>query len=637
MALSLRRRQQNAPAGRITRPRQALTAAAQRADTARENGTLRRLNQPWQQRVFTYYDTVGECWYPSQFYARTMQRVRFYPAVLNDQGEPEEQESGPLVDLFERIQGPGGGRVELAGAYGRLRFLTGDGYLTASTQDGEEAWEFLSPLELKLKQGGRPDDPQAYLRLRAPGLTPEELAEASDDDFAPLAGNDVRVWRLYRPHPAYTQLADSPIRPVLDLYELLHRLTLAASAEASSRAANRGVWYIPDDVTIAAVTPGADDDPEEDPVVREIIEGLVAAIENPGTAAAMSPFVMRGPSNFPAANGQGVVSPKDAIFWFPIGPSDRYLEGELWSKVIDRIGNSLDLPRPVITGEARNHWGEWAVDEQAFRLHAAPNAVVPFCSDLTSAYLRPAALKANIRDADRAVVWFDAAEAVNHPDQVGTAKEAHDRLVVSDAYYRDKIGATDDDAPDPEELARRTLVLLKQVPPGIDGDDEAETAPDQGGRGGDVDEAAPDPTAEGRNGDAPAVAAAAVVQTARIIGASERELIRVREVAGARARRRAQSCADCRDQLAGIPNTLVAATLGRDTVREILDGHDGEPCLVDGAATGLRDLLEQWGVHGDWPATLAQLVEQHALRTLYEQVSPPLPPGFAAAVAKAVR
>src|SRR6185369_12954787 len=103
-------------------------------------------------------------------------------AVLNDEGEPEESTDQQLIDLFERIQDPGGGgRSELAAAYGRLMFLIGDGYLTVTSQDGDEAWEFLSPLELKLKPGGRPDRPQDFLRLRAPGLTPEELSEAGDE------------------------------------------------------------------------------------------------------------------------------------------------------------------------------------------------------------------------------------------------------------------------------------------------------------------------------------------------------------------------------------------------------------------------------------------------------------------------
>ena len=41
--------------------------------------------------------------------------------------------------------------------------------------------------------------------------------------------------------------------------------------------------------------------------------------------------------------------------------------------------------------------------------------------------------------------------------------------------------------------------------------------------------------------------------------------------------------------------------------------------------------VEAWGVNGGWPEQLGQMVEQWALRTLYEEKVPPLPAGFVAA------
>ncbi len=187
-----------------------VTASALPADRSNAAG-LRRLNQPWQSRALARYDDVGECWYPAQFYSRSMQRVRFFPAVTDEKGDVQEVDSGPLADLWERVQDPGGGRTELTGSYGHLMFLTGDGYLVASDDQGEEVWEFLSPIELRVRPGN-----EGYLRLRAPGLTQEELIEASDDDFTPV-GNAARVYRLYRRHPAFSYWADSPVRAVLDL------------------------------------------------------------------------------------------------------------------------------------------------------------------------------------------------------------------------------------------------------------------------------------------------------------------------------------------------------------------------------------------------------------------------------------
>src|SRR5258705_8365101 len=91
--------------------RRGLTAAAEPASSMR--GALRRLNQQWQTQALGFYDTCEVCWYPAQSYAKIFQRIRFFPAILNDRGEPEEQDSGRLVDLWDRVQDPGGGRTRL--------------------------------------------------------------------------------------------------------------------------------------------------------------------------------------------------------------------------------------------------------------------------------------------------------------------------------------------------------------------------------------------------------------------------------------------------------------------------------------------------------------------------------------------
>jgi len=171
----------------------ALTAAASKVDKS-TSGALRRLHQSWQPQALGYYDRLGECWYPAQFYARAMERIRFYPALPDENGEPQEVTDGPLVELFGRIRDSSGGYSELAGGYGRLQWIIGDGYLTVTEPENEEElWEFLSPLELRI-QDASGDQPQQYRRLKAPGATPQELVEASENDFEPLAGgNSARV------------------------------------------------------------------------------------------------------------------------------------------------------------------------------------------------------------------------------------------------------------------------------------------------------------------------------------------------------------------------------------------------------------------------------------------------------------
>lgn len=574
------------------------------------------------------YDDVGECWYPAQFYSRTMQKVRFYPGFKNEKGEIEEVESGPLVELWNRLQDPGGGRTDLSGSYGHLMFLIGDGYLVEGDEDGVPIAEYLSPLELRIQPQAA--GAQEYLRLRAPGMTPEELVEASDDDFAPL-GNEVRVSRLFRRHPSFSSWADSPVKAVLDLYALLRMLTLAGNAEAQSRAANRGLLYIPDELTFGpADAQDGQEDPLVDPVMQELIDAANAAIRDPGSASAMVPILLRGPGLLPTGAGTSVPM-ADLLKWMQLGPEDSYRAIDAWEKVIARIGNGLDLPGTIVTGEARNHWGDWLVDEQGFRQHVAP-VCEKFGGDLTSAYLRPAARAALIENWENVGIGYDPAEAVNHPDQVATAKDMHDRLVISDETYREAGGYGEQDAPDDEELERRTLVKINVDPYAEpDAEVEGETAPQDGGSGNDATEAIPE-TQPATNGGVTASALA----VSRILGASEAHISRIRALAGSRLKNRSQGCPDCQEKIRGLTASAIPPALGAEIVRGIIDGHATESDLVAGGGDELAETLRRWGVRGEWPAELGRLVEQHTQRTLYEADPPPLPSGFSHAVTKAI-
>lgn len=635
MASLLRSRPERPTRARIARPGKgkALTASAQAAEQS--SGSLLRLDQSWQREVMTYYRTCGECWFPAQSFARAMERIRYYPAIRNERGIPEEVKSGELLDLFRRIQSPSqppGDLGELAGTYGRLQFLIGDGLLTVSQEEGDEVWEYLSPMEMRLNPRHDDRSRQEYRRHRAPGAKPDELTEAPDNDFEPLRGDDVRVWRLWKRHVEYSQWSDSPMRPVRELYEVLQRLTLAVGAEASSRAAQRGLLFVPEELSFGPADPTQDENPEEDPLIREFQEAMARAIRNPGTAEAMAPFIMRAAGITSTAGGS--IPTADLIKWMALGPSDRYLEGEMWDRVISRIAGSLDLPKEMMTGIGGvSHWSTWWLDENNFRAHTGPT-VVRFCNDVAGAYLRPAAREAGLADADDVTIWFDPSQAINHPDETGTARDAHDRLVISDAYYREKIGAPDDAVPADDEMERRVAIKLKEFP--SDMEPEPRTGaiqPQEGGRGGDVDEGPPQNGSEPRSSSPPSPAGPQMASM--IIGAAMMQIDRARELAGQRLIRRSQGCAECREKTRDVTAGLVASVLGPDTVRDVIDGHTSEASLVDGIGNAFAARLRAWNVNGGWPDQLGHMVEQHALRTLYEQEVPPLPPGFLAACKRA--
>lgn len=616
------------------RSARAMVASAERAQDS--PGALLRLNQPWQNRAMKIYNTQGECANPAQYQRRAMERIRYYPAVLNAKGVPEESNDPKLLGLWNRIRTPNGapGDIsELAGTYATLQFVIGDGLLTVTDDDGE-VWEYLSPMELRLQPKSGTDQPQEYRRITAPGIPQQELIEAPDDAFEPLEGT-ARVWRLWRRHIEYSQWADSPVRPVIDDYELLARLTAAVFAEASSRAAQRGLLYVPAELSFGPADPTQEENPDDDPLVTLLQEAMARAIQEPGSAEAMAPYIMRGPGTLQTSGG--AVPMADLIKWIPLGPSDRYTEIQAWEATISRIAGSIDMPKELMTGVGDvSHWGQWFLDDIGFRQHTGPT-VTRFCNDIGSAYLRPAAINAGVKDAGRVTVWFDPSDAVNHPDETGTVLKAHGALIVSDAYAREKIGAPESAAPGPEELKRRTEILLKQDPYADNADPrvgQGETPPPAGGQGGDTSQTPPTDSQTRPSGAKPP--SPAPNMALMVLGAATMQIDRARELAGNRLITRAQSCDECRDKIRNVPRALVAAALGAEQVRTVIDGHATEASLVDGVGTAFADRLVAWGINGGWPQQLGQMVEQHALRTLYQEEAPPLPAGFLTAAVKAV-
>lgn len=617
----------------ISRPGKALTASASRAQDAR--GALLRLDQGWQRQAMRVYETQGECANPAQYQGRAMERIRYYPALLNERGVPEESNDPKLLALFNRIRTPGGAPgdlSELAGVYARLQFVIGDGLLTVSDDDGE-VWEYLSPMEMRMQpRTGIAGRPQEYRRLRAPGIQPEELAEATDENFT--GEGLVRVSRLWRKDIEFTQRAFSPVKPILDDYELLGRLTLAVAAEASSRAAQRGLLFLPSELSFGPADPTQEENPEEDPLMRELQESMARAIRDPGSAEAMAPFVIRAAGLTQSAGG--AVPTAELIKWIALGPNDRYTEGEMWDKTIARIAGSIDMPQELMTGVGGvSHWTSWFLGSQGFTEHTGPT-LVRFCNDMGSAYLRPAAIEEGITNADRVIIWYDASAAINHPDETGTALKAHDQLIYSDAYAREKLGAPESAAPGEKELARRVAIKLREFPSDLQPrPTTGATSPADGGTGADVSQGPPQPSTR-RQAPNKAPSPQGPSLAAMIAGAAVMQVDRARELAGNKLVRYVQSCGECQDTIKEVKTALVAAALGPDQVRAVLPAGKTETILITGVGTAFADRLVAWGVDGGWPVQLGQMVEQHALRTLYEVEVPALPAGFMAACEKAI-
>jgi hypothetical protein len=108
-----------------------------------------RKGQAWQKKAFLFAKIIPELNYASRFYAKMLSRLRIYPAYRNPSDEAEPITEGPPVDLLDRIQDPGGGRSGLLSSYGRLMFITGEGYLFGRDLEKDtERWACVNTEEI---------------------------------------------------------------------------------------------------------------------------------------------------------------------------------------------------------------------------------------------------------------------------------------------------------------------------------------------------------------------------------------------------------------------------------------------------------------------------------------------------------
>jgi len=562
----------------------ALVASARKLDA---NGTAyqRRLQQPWQLRSFGYYDTIGEINFTAKFLARQISRVRFYPARRLEDGTTEPIESGAAVELLNQIQDPGGGTTQVQFDYGVQMFLTGEGVLFG--YDDGRKWRFLWKDEVKR------EEPDGYwFRVDSEQRPTGEIGVA---------------YRIWSPHPRWMDWADSPMRSVQEICEVILLLTLGTRSTALTRLVN-GMLAIPQEISPAPLTTGMDEDPEQNPFLADLMEHISNQIENPGSAAARVPFIFEGAYDY-----------IDRVKFVRLHDENvDYMEKEILEFSIKRLALSLDMsPEDLLGYTDANHWTARSVQLDRWRMFGYYKAEL-WANAVNEAYLRPA-LEREGEDPSDVVIAFDDSQVVISPDRTEDAFKAHQDLLISGKAAREALGWKESDKMDGEELEQNIAIKLRATE--YFGDEFA--GPERG----------PMPSSNG-NGNAadgpplPGVNTGVSRQesrtaSARVLGAAELALHRCRELAGVRIRHK---CSDCAE---GHPDSLVASALGAEVAKDPVG-------LVRGGTDGYRQFLLEQGMDADNAGALCRQLEVYAARTLFEPRCPALPSGFVAAAHKAL-
>lgn len=394
--------------------------------------------ESWEDEAWAMYNNLGEFRQGVTWLANLLSRARLVaataPATPGDEPQPITDENDEATELVAAIGRGISGQSELLRSATVHLTVPGQGWFVAETGDEETSWKFYSADEL---------------RQRTVAGTKIYQVQVAQDDWRALSGENLPV-RVWRPHDRYHWQADSSTRAALPIMRRLELLNRHIDANAQSRLASNGIYWLPAEIIFPA-NPNYPDAP--DPFIAQFMDVGVTAIKTPGSAAAAMPFIARAPAEY-------IEKIRHDTFH-----SD--FEKEMLALrefEIRRLATAIDIPPEVLLGMAgMNHWGAWQVEESTLKT-TATSLLELICGALTRGYLHPALgyvadTKGEAGDSPEQIVWYDISELSVRPDKSDDALALVDRFLVNPSVALRETGMDPADAPTPEQL--KQLIGLK--------------------------------------------------------------------------------------------------------------------------------------------------------------------------------
>lgn len=584
-------------------PRRALTASAKEIDLLdrSERGAFKkRIQDRWQETGWKFYDEVPEVGHGATYIGNSLSRLRLFAGFEAEPDEPpipvqdaadrgliSEAEAGAAIAVRDRLDSPSGGRPQLQSSYGKNIFVAGECYLVGRPDPlarGGERFDIYSPNQIEVTDRG-------WAVKDAPDKPRDQWVNIEEADPSTM------VVRLWEPNPMWNDLPDSSIRRSLMILEELYVATLSMRATMLSRVP-AGVWVIPDTLDFAGSFDDTMDSADgqgriESTIVDDIMNYFTTAL-TPGNAAQVAPYVMM-------ADPADCAALKDSFVKF-----DRSIDSTLMEfrkELVQRFANGSDLPAEVLLGMVDvSRWNAWQIQEDAYKAYIEPRGLM-MADDFTSSWYQKAlaVMLPGSPNIFRFRLGVDPSALVVHPNRVTDFKDAYTAEVpaVSAEALRRVIGATEDDAPTPEEIALRTATPANDLDGSTPNPGEPPEPQETDDRPRQDDDDGPDRAAliaAGRRlaaknvGERLADADRALLH--RLLVAADQQMRRTLEKAGARLRTAAQrSGAVTADAINQVHNFDVAATLGKAIVGQ-LDVNEAD--LLDDEWEGLRNQFESW-------------------------------------------
>jgi hypothetical protein len=441
---------------------ESVTASGRYIDLHDRNvvNTLSATKMAWQAAAWDYRDLIGELGAALRLKANIVSKVQFVVAqVSQSEDEPAVITGNAKEDGEAKITVPKHVVDAALDCLSRLPFEQGYKFQGMISQgldvvgecwlhgfpddDGFETWEALSTSEVVAS-------PSGLGVIDVPGRP----ARTIDPDTEALI-------RLWVPHPQWKQLADSPMRQLLDVCEDVVLTGREIRAAATSRIGANGVLLIPNELSLGNKTEAPDEEPETDAFMAAFTAAVVAPISNEGHAGSIVPIVIRG-------EAEDLKEVRHVTL-------QRETSAEVLAKQqagLDRIANSLDLPPEAMQGVGdANHWTAWLIDASTFKNHIEPS-VRMIVDSVTESYFRrtlmlPVSQQGyglSREDAFSVRIWYEAGNVTENANRSADADTAMGNGAISFKSYRAAKGFDETDAPTEEDLQQLAVINARMDP-----------------------------------------------------------------------------------------------------------------------------------------------------------------------------
>lgn len=395
----------------------------------------------WHSEAWDMFDRVSEFQSGVTWKASAMARINLTVARVPENpgdapapADPDDADAKPWFDLISAFGGGASGHGQIMAGCSTQLEVAGMGYIHGEIGPDDEftRWNVLSTEEVTYGAAGW------------------EVADQDTGEKRPL-GEDLLI-RFHRSHPRRSWEPQAPAKALLPALRVLDTLTSRANVEAISRLLGNGILFMPEGAEFFS----QHEDGTVDPLLNDLMKVASLAIQQPDTAAAGTPIVIRMKADL-------IEKVKHMSFWSEL---DSMLS-DMQDAQIRRLALGLDIPPEILLGVGdMNHWSAWLVDETAVKIHVQP-PVELICDAITRYYLRPAAEEAGLPDPDKWMVWYDATELKARPDLTPAASEAHTRGVITDEAYLKTIGLAVEDMPKKKDMNAAKIASMVVSAPSL--------------------------------------------------------------------------------------------------------------------------------------------------------------------------